>query len=132
MLDQPAVTVGNQDVAIAAEMVEPDMGDDGEVRRDVRRVAGERGEQHVGDVVSDHGLDVYIAGDVPGDTAEERRDLRPPAHRLHTTDLEDAVRAERLREAVEPAGVARPVGPSERVADLLTGDQIPRRPRRKP
>ncbi|QNI06974.1 acyltransferase [Mycobacterium kubicae] len=34
MLDQPPVTVRNQNVAIAAEMVEPDVRDDGEVRRD--------------------------------------------------------------------------------------------------
>src|SRR6201998_2225676 len=104
MLDQPAVTVGHQGVAIAAAMVEPNAGDHGEVRRDVRLVRSQNGEQHIGEVVPDDGLNTASDGDAAGDTAEERRDLGSPAQRLQTAYLEDAVRAERLRETVDPAG----------------------------
>ena len=55
------------------------MGDHGEVGRHVRLVASQGGEQHVGQVVSDDGLDVSVAGDLSGDPAEERHDLGPAA-----------------------------------------------------
>src|ERR1700739_4128233 len=97
MLDQPAVTVGHQRVAIAAAMVEPNVGDHGEVRRDVRLVRGQTGEQHIGEVVPDDRLDVDVTRDAAGDTAEERRDLGSTAQRFQTAYLEDALRAERLR-----------------------------------
>src|SRR6516162_1857178 len=131
MPDQPGAAVGYQGVAIAAEMVEPNMGDHGEVRRDLRLLRGQPGEQHIGEVVPDDGLDVDAIGDVAGDTAEERRDLGSPAQRLQTAYLEHAVRAERLRETVESAGVTRPVVPRQSVPDPLTGNKFPHLHRRR-
>src|SRR5246127_4273980 len=125
MLDQPGTAVGHQGVAITSEMVEPDLGDDGEVGRDVGLVRGQAGEKYVGDVMPHHWLDVNVAGDVPGDTAEEGRDLGSPPQWLDTPDLGNTIRAECFGKPVEPASITRPVVPRESVADLLTGDQFP-------
>src|ERR1700730_6668266 len=46
MLDQPRATVRYQGVAIAAHVVEADMGDDGEIARHLRMVSRYLGEEH--------------------------------------------------------------------------------------
>ena len=71
MFDKPAVTRGSQGVAIAAEVVQPDLGDHGEVRADVRLIGRQPLEQDIGEVVPDDRLDVTGDGDVGGDAAEE-------------------------------------------------------------
>jgi hypothetical protein len=53
MFDSPDAAVGNQDVAVAANVVEADVGDDGEVTRHLRVVSSHLVEEHVGDVVPD-------------------------------------------------------------------------------
>src|ERR1700752_4881282 len=125
MLDQPRVAVGYQSVAIAADVVEPDMGHHREVAQDMRLVASHLGEQHVGDVVPDDRLDVGADGDVPRDTAEERDDLGAAAQRLEAAYLQYTVCAEGLGKFVEPTGVTGPVVSGEGVADVLAGDQFP-------
>src|ERR1700752_877393 len=130
MLDQPGAAVGHQGVAITSEMIEPDLGDNGEVGRDVGLVRGQAGEQHIGDVVPHDWLDVNVAGDVPGDPAEEVRDLGSTPQWLDTAYLENAVRAECFGKSVEPASITRPVVPRESIADLLAGDQFPHLQRR--
>lgn len=113
--------VGHQQVAVAAAMVQPDVGDDGEVGPDPRLAGPQLGEQHVGDVVAHNRFDA----DAAGDTAQEGRDRRSAAQRLEAPDFEDPVAAEGLREVVDPARVAGPVVARQGVSDLLAGDQLP-------
>jgi hypothetical protein len=130
MLDQPGVAVGHQGVAITTEVVEPDMGDDGEIRRHLGLVGSQCGEQDVGDVVPNDRLDVCGDRDVFGDATEERDDLGTAAQWLGTANLENAVFMECLGEPVDPAGVTRSVVSGQGVADLLTGRQLPHLHRR--
>src|ERR1700712_5036358 len=100
MLDQPGVAFGHQNVAIPAEVVEPDVRQDGEVRRNVRPLGGQVGEQHVGDVVPDDRLDVGAGRDVAADTAQEPGNLGSPAQRLLAAYFENTISAERLGKVV--------------------------------
>src|ERR1700691_4298843 len=104
MLDQPGVAVGYQGVAVAADVVEADMGDDGEIARHLRVVSSHLVEEHVGDVVSDDRLDAPADGDGPSHAPEEGDDLGSAAQRLEAADLQNAVRAEGVAEVVEPPG----------------------------
>ncbi len=65
MFDSPGVAVGNQVVAVAAEVVEADVSDDREVTRHLSLVPSYLVEEHVGDVVPDDRLDPRADGDVP-------------------------------------------------------------------
>src|SRR3954454_11382447 len=102
MLDQPAVAVGHQRVAIATGMVEADMGDQGEIRHALRLFGRHVGEQHVGKAVSNDRLYVGAVRDVPTDITEKRYDLGSAAQRLKVTYLEDTVGGECLRKFFEP------------------------------
>ena len=119
MPDSPDAPVGRECVAVPTDMVEPNLGHDGEVTRHLRAVTSHLVEQHVGDVVPDDRLDAHADGDVPRDAAEEGDDLGSAAQRFEAADLQNAVRAERVGEVVEPPGVTRPVVPRERVTDPL-------------
>ena len=79
MCDSPGVAVGHQGVAVATDVVEPDMRDDGEVARHQSPVGSHFVEKQVGDVVPDDRLDVSGECDVAGDAAEECHDLRSTA-----------------------------------------------------
>src|SRR5690349_25055208 len=62
VLDQPGVTLGHQEVAVAAAVVEPDMGDHGEVGVDPRLAGRHLGEQHVRDVMAHNRFDAGLYG----------------------------------------------------------------------
>jgi len=132
MPDSPDAAVGRECVAVPANVVEPDMGHDGEVARHLRVVSGHLVEEHVGDVVPDNRLDIRADGDVPCDAAEEGDDRGSAAQRFEAADLQNAIRAEGVGEVVEPPGVTRPVVPRESVTDPLAGDQLPDLHRRRP
>jgi hypothetical protein len=132
MSDSPDAAVGHEGVAVAADVVEADMGHDSEVTRHLRLVSSQLAEEHIGDVVPDDRLDVSADGDVAGDAAEECQDLGSAAQRFKAADLQNAVRAEGVGEIVEPPGVTLPVVSSERVPDVLAGDQLPDLHRRPP
>ena len=53
MPDSPDAAVGRECVAVPTNVVESDMGHDGEVTRHLRVVSSHLVEEHVGDVVPD-------------------------------------------------------------------------------
>jgi len=132
MPDSPDAAVGRECVAVPADVVESDLGHDGEVRRHLHVVSSHLVEEHVGDVVSDDRLDAPADGDGPSHAPEEGDDLGSAAQRLEAADLQNAVRAEGVGKVVEPPGVTRPVVPRESVTDPLAGDQLPDLHRRRP
>lgn len=132
MPDSPDIPVGHECVPVATDVVEADMGHDGEVARHLRVVSGNLVEQQVGDVVPDDRLDVSAGGDISGDAAEKRDNLGSATQRFEAADLQNAIRAEGVGKVVEPPGVTRPVVPGEGVADPLAGDKLPDFHRRPP
>jgi hypothetical protein len=53
MPDSPDATVGRECVAVTTNVVESDLGHDGEVTRHLRVVSSDLVEEHIGDVVPD-------------------------------------------------------------------------------
>jgi len=53
MPDSPDVAVGREGVAVPTDVVEPDLGHDGEVRRHLHVVSSHLVEEQVGDAVPD-------------------------------------------------------------------------------
>ena len=114
MLDPPAVFVGHQDVSVSAAMVETDVADDGEVRRDLRLIGSDGGEQHIGHVVPDYGFDACTDADTVGDDGEERRELyRARVSRIFSRATSSQMSTTRvLSQRCQPYGAGRARRPS--------------------
>src|SRR5262245_37627619 len=129
MADQPVVADGHEDVAVAAVVVEADLGDNREVADDACLVRMDLGEADVRHIVPHDPLHARrLRGRVRcGDRAAEKVDYRgASADRLASAQLELAVFAEALSELIESQRVARPAVAGQRVPDAFTSHQLPK------
>src|SRR5580692_776460 len=131
--DEPPLAHRHQSVAVAAHVVEPDLGEDGEVAGDrcLRRRYGL--ESDVGDVVAHdppRPVVVHGAGSLAhprrlGRPAEAIHDGRPALQRRGAADLEDAVFAEGTGELLEQIPIAGVGVLGQGVPAGLAGGELP-------
>src|ERR1700722_8108450 len=107
--DQPLVIRRDEDVPVPAIVVKTDLGEHGEVRRDLRSLPGELEEADVCHVVPHEAGDTRSCRDGVRrcDTAEEFDDCGAPAHRIAATQLQFAVLAIGVREPLRARGGPR-------------------------
>jgi ribosome-associated toxin RatA of RatAB toxin-antitoxin module len=127
--DKPVIAHGYEHIAVAAVMVEADLGENHEIASHPRFLWRHVGKADVGDVVAHDPLHARRCGRRAGrrhDSSEKVNDRVAPADRLGAPQLELAVLAKGLSKVVESQRVTRPVIASQCVSDAFTSGQLPK------